>query len=130
VENFNSRGSNWRMTSIREFTLCLTPYLPLQGSSYIKTPKYILNKKAVVNVRNTDNFCFLYSILAGIRSDDKSRKYKVGQYQRRFHELNYDGLEFPLKFQDVPKFEKLNQMISVNVFTPCLNKKRAFIHCL
>ena len=30
-------------------------------------------------------------------------------------ELNYEGLEFPLKITDVPKMEKMNPDISINV---------------
>jgi len=116
VENFYVRGSNWQLKNLREFTICFAPYLPLQGSSFLPTPQCIYGKKAVVNIKNDDNYCFLYSILAGIRIDTKKHPNHVAQYNRRLLELNYDGLDFPLEFQDVPKFEKLNLNISVNVF--------------
>ena len=65
IGNFNKRGSNWIVDLVADFLITLAPYRPMQGSSYIVTPKEILHKKAIVNVQNyTDNLCFLWSILA------------------------------------------------------------------
>jgi len=91
VENFNIRGSNWIVDAVVDFQVTLAPYRPMQGSTFIPTPKEIRNKKAIVNVQNrTDNLCFL-------------------------HELNATGLSFPMSVRDVPKFENLNPDISVSV---------------
>ena len=30
--------------------------------------------------------------------------------------LNFKDIEFPFKYKDIPKFEKLNQIFTVNVF--------------
>lgn len=37
---------------------------PLVGSSYLSLPKFIESKKAIINVKNKDNKCFMYSILS------------------------------------------------------------------
>ena len=38
-----------------------------RGSSYIKSPKWISDKKATINPKNTkDNKCFQYSIIAAL----------------------------------------------------------------
>ena len=39
-------------------------FRPLVGSSYKKLPKEIENTKACINVKNTDNKCFMWSLLA------------------------------------------------------------------
>ena len=36
------------------------------GGSYIITPKWITNKKATINVKNDDNECFKWSVLAAL----------------------------------------------------------------
>ena len=41
-------------------------FRPTAGSSFIKTPPEIANKKAILNIRNSDNNCFQYSILAAL----------------------------------------------------------------
>ena len=61
-----------------------------------------------------DNYCFLYSVLASLHPA-KSNQNHVSSYKKYLPELNYDGLDFPLKVTDIPKFEKMNENISVNV---------------
>ena len=59
VENFNKRGSGFVLDNVTDFTLVITQYRPLSGSSYIPTPPFIAKKKAVVNVTNISDQCFL-----------------------------------------------------------------------
>ena len=44
--------------------LGIVSYIPLQGASYLPLPKRIRDKKAVLNIQNKDQKCFLWSILA------------------------------------------------------------------
>ena len=64
--------------------------------------------------KNKDEFCFLYSVLAALHpaTDNVSMTYKYKPY---LSELKIDGLEFPLKVHDIPKFEKLNPDIAIHV---------------
>ena len=59
---------------------------------------------------------YFMQILAHIhsltREDHPSRPQK---YIKFMSKLNYEGLEFPLKITDVPKREKMNPDISINV---------------
>ena len=45
VENFNKRGSGFILENVTDFTLVITQYRPLSGSSYIPTPPSIVKKK-------------------------------------------------------------------------------------
>ena len=114
VDNFNKRGSNWQFDFITKLSVRSAAYRPLQGSTYMKAPKELSNKRAVLNLDNTDEYCFLYCILAHVHSVKKNAE-RASQYLPYFHELNIDGLEFPLKVSDVPKFETMNPNISVNI---------------
>ena len=38
-------------------------YTPLEGASYLPLPKKIKDKKAVLNIQNKDQKCFLWSVL-------------------------------------------------------------------
>ena len=53
--------SGWNLKVIEDLTIHAGEYHPLMGSSYIPLPKEILLKKAVVNVQNEDNKCFIWS---------------------------------------------------------------------
>ena len=39
-------------------------YAPLSGSAWSPLPKFLQNKKAILNVKNNDNRCFAYAIAA------------------------------------------------------------------
>ena len=41
---FTTRGSGFLLEAIHRFVLCITPYRPLVGSSYIPTPKFLADK--------------------------------------------------------------------------------------
>ena len=90
-------------------------YSPI-GGSYIPTPKSIFGKKAIINVKNNDENCFLYSILTHIKWNSKQKnKNKVSLYKPYLHELRTDGINMPMKLEDITKFEKLNDL-SINVY--------------
>ena len=117
IENFNKRGSNWLVDSVVDFLITLAPYRPMQGSTFIPTPKEIRNKNAVLNIQNrSDNLCFLWSVLAGIYPVNREQHpNRLTHYKSHRHELNTTGLSFPMSVRDVPKFENLNPNISVSV---------------
>ena len=46
--------SGWVLDSIRAIKLNVARYSPIRGSSYIKTPKAIEVKKAILNIKNKD----------------------------------------------------------------------------
>ena len=61
IENmatFQSMGSGWRLHSIIRLELHTVDYNPLRGETYLKLPKELANKKAIINVKNKDNQCF------------------------------------------------------------------------
>ena len=91
-------------------------YNPTKGSSYISLPGWISNKKAIVNIQNKDDKCFLRCILRYLypRKDNDSRLKDLKKYE---FSLNKKGITFPMKLKDISKFEKLNpELPGINVF--------------
>ena len=63
MTNFQRRGSGWRFHNVIYVELSVNKYAPLAGSSYIPIPKFLKEKKAIVNVQNkNDNECFKWAI--------------------------------------------------------------------
>jgi hypothetical protein len=86
------------------------------GNQYIKLPDIINNKKATINIKNDDDMCFKYCILYELHKDDiKHHPERVSNYKKYENELNFDGINFPVKICDISKFEKQNN-IAVNVY--------------
>ena len=117
LSDFEGQGSGWRLHGIDRVAIQCSKHSPITGSSYIPTPKFIESRKAILNVKNTnDDLCFLYNVLAHIHPVDRSQHpNRVSHYKPFLHELDYSGLTFPLKIRQIRKFEDQNPRISINV---------------
>jgi len=118
VDNFNTRGSGWLIDSVNDFTLIVTQYRPLAGLIYVATPCSIVRKHAVglVNVKNRDDRCFQWAILSCLHPS-KNNPCSVYSYTKYADTLNFDGIPFPVRVKDIPKFERQNPQIAVNVIS-------------
>ena len=63
MEAYTQKGSNWVFKEVVKFEIHTVEYNPNKGSSYIDLPSWIKNKKAIVNIKNKDDKCFLWCIL-------------------------------------------------------------------
>ena len=117
IQNFNQRGGNWRFQRILSLDVHFTDYLSLRGSSYIKLPKELKNKKAVINMKNEDEQCFKWCVTRALNpvNKDPQRITKLLREQLRIS-LKWGGMKVPVKLRDIDKFEKLNPRISIYVF--------------
>ena len=61
-----AEGTGWRLHSVVKLELFTAEWSPLRGSSYIKLPTYLKNKNAIINMKNMDNKCFLWSVLRAL----------------------------------------------------------------
>lgn len=114
MEEFINKGSNWILNKIICLEVHTLPYSPISGSSYIELPHKIKSSEGVVNIRNNDNKCFLWSVLAALHPADYNPS-RVTHYKQYENELNMNGIEYPVTLAKMEKFEKQNS-ISVNVF--------------
>ncbi len=117
MANFQRQGSNWVFRSIQHLDIHTMKYDPLKGSSYIPLPKYLETKKAIINMKNEDNECFKWSVTRALNPVDKNAERISKDLKKMSEQLNWDGIKFPVNYKDdITKFEKLNENISVNVF--------------
>ena len=63
LDRYSELGSGWRLEKINTINLNIARYKPIRGgNSFAYTPADLSDKKAILNVQNKDNLCFLYSI--------------------------------------------------------------------
>ena len=107
-------GSGFVLNGIVNVILEIYKVNDIQTSSWVELPEKDKNINSNINTENDDQFCFLWCILSHLCpvEDNKSR---TSNYSIHFNKLNLEGLEFPMKVKDFPKFEKLNNL-NVNVF--------------
>ena len=110
-----SNGSGWRLNRVQNIYLNTAAYEPIRGSSYIKTPKAIEGKKAIINVQNKDDKCFMWAVLSA-RHPAKDHVDRVDNYTDFEGELDFKGISFPVTVDDIPKFERLNN-IPISVYS-------------
>lgn len=111
-----THGSGFTLSSINDIEVQINEYDPLRGSSYIRTPTYLANKKVIVNVQNKhDDFCFMWAILSAMHRPRVNAE-RISNYVQYRHELDFTGIDFPVQIKDICKFERINSSISINVY--------------
>ena len=114
---YQQNGSGWYFKEIVQLEIHTTELKPMKGSSYTALPDWITRKKAIVNIINKDNKCFIWSVLRYLYPREKNdcRFTDLKKYE---NDLNTKGITFPMKVKDINKFEKLNPNLpGVNVFS-------------
>ena len=116
VEDYELRGSGWILNQLLRLDLHILRFDPLRASTYLKLPEEIRYKRAVVNIQNSDNLCFLWSVIAGIYDDPNDcNPHCVSHYKQYEHEFKMDGIEMPMAMKDIPKFERRNN-VSISLY--------------
>ena len=126
IVEMQQKESQWIFIKIISSDIFLYNVTDERAKSYIKSP---FSSQSILNIQNNDNNCFLYSILAyfyyNIEKEHRTRPSTYKKYINFGNQtaelpdkktLNFKGIEFPFKYTDIPKFEKLNQFLTVNVF--------------
>ena len=114
IQQQEMKDSGWRFDKINSMTIYFYKTNEMNGSNYIKNP---LRSNAILNVENTDKYCFLWSILAYLHPCNNNHPNRVNNYRQYFCELNIQGFDFTngFKCSDVHIFNELNNL-SVNIF--------------
>jgi len=67
LARMEERDSGWTLLHLIRLEMNINQYSPLRGSSYIKLPSCLEAKKAIINVKNTDDeYCFKWSLIAAL----------------------------------------------------------------
>ena len=111
-----AEGSGWRLHSIIKLELHTVEWVPLRGSSYIEIPKELKDKKAIINMKNEDNRCFIWCVLRALYPVQKNKDRLDKTLKSKIETLNTTGIRYPVSLPDLKKFECLNSNISITVF--------------
>ena len=71
-DTFQNNGSGWVFKSIVSLEIHTVKYQLLSGSSYIPLPKYLADKKALINLKNDDQQCFKWAVTRAINPTVRS----------------------------------------------------------
>ena len=114
MDKWTREGSGWVVTRVMCLYVNIAKYQPLTGSSYMELPDTLKSKKAIINVKNDDQKCLMWSLLSA-RHPVKKNAQRVNKYFGFAKELNFTGIEFPTPLNQIPNVEHQNNL-SINVF--------------
>ena len=118
IQLTEAQESGWSFHSVIKLEMHTVVYKPLKGESYIKLPKEIATKKAVVNMKNTkDDQCFLWCVLRALNPVERDKERIDSKLKSKIGTVNMGDIHYPVTIKDVSKFEKLNLDIAISVYT-------------
>ena len=117
IDTFSSNGSGWYFKEVVKLEIHTVEFNPTKGSSYIDLPDRIKNKKAIVNIKNKDDKCFLWCILRYLHPKERDEE-RINDLKKYEFSLNTKGITFPMSVNNITQFEKLNpELPGINVFS-------------
>ena len=110
-----AQGTGWVFESIIDIKLHTAEWNPLNAGTYIELPAYLTNKKAITNMKNQDDKCFLWCVLRALNPVEKNKERVDKKLISKQDTLNMKGIKYPVSFRDIDRFESLNPNISITV---------------
>ena len=111
IDAYEGRGSGLVYRGIHSIELKNTKYNPARARGYLPLPKHLSATKAYLNIRNKNEFCFKYALMALIHPQEKHAE-RAKQYEKYFNEVDWSHLNFPFELEknlgNVQKFEEAN----------------------
>ena len=115
IADQQDRGSGYVFHSILYFHVTLARHTPLVGGNYIRSPVWLSQKKATVNVQTKDGKCIIDCINAQLHPA-KENKHRPSHYAQYRAQIKTEGVNFPAGARDMDRLEKLNPHLSLNIY--------------
>ena len=120
---YQKKGSGWYFKEVKSLEIHIVENKPMRGGTYIPLPNFIMRKKAIINMESKDDKCFLWSILRYLHPQEKHCT-RINDLIKFENDLNYEGINFPVKVKNIQKFENNNpDLPGINVFSVNDNNK-------
>ena len=107
-------GSGWSLKSTDSLLVSVAGWKPMKGSSYIPLPKNLKNKKALINMKNSDQECFKWAVTRRLNPVDIHPERITKTLIEQSEQYDWSGISFPTPTDEIARFEK-NNNISINV---------------
>ena len=112
--NFMRNASGLRIKKLGITTVDVSKFNPIIGRGYQDLPMFLLRKRAIVNVKNNDNRCFGYAILAALHPQDQNPNRPI-LYDPYFQQHNLHTLTYPVANDKLAEVER-HIGIAINVY--------------
>ena len=115
ISDFEALGSGWIIGGIIKLEINLATYSPISANGFYPLPTALKHNKGLINIEVNDKRCFLWCVIAHIHPArvHRERLYHYRKYQK---EINMSEMLYPISIKQIPKFERMNKDIGVNVY--------------
>ena len=117
INGSSGGGSGWIFYKIIKLELHTASYIPLRGNTWIPLPKELADKKAIINMKNKDNKCFMWCIKRALNPKTNNPERIDKELMEKEDTLNMKGIEYPVSLKDIDRFEKQNPEIFITVLS-------------
>ena len=95
--------------------------------SYIDSPKWLKDKKSIINPKNNDNKCFQYAGILALNLDKiKKDPQRVSKIKPFIEKYNWEDIDFPSTSKSWKKFESNNEVALNILYVPYNTKKNKY----
>ena len=108
-------GSGWVFLKVENLTLHINIWNPINAGSYIDLPPELKRRKAIINMQNEGDKCFLWCVLRALNPKDTNPQRVDKDLKNKQDTLNMDGIKYPVDFRGIDRFEKQNPEISISL---------------
>ena len=120
MENYNKRGSNWIFKRVIRLDVNFVRWKPLGGkplggSAWIPLPEKLAQKKAIVNMKNKDDFCFKWCVTRAANMVENHPERITEDLREQAEKFDWTDCKFPMPLEKIKFFEKRNNL-SINVY--------------
>ena len=110
------KNSNFVFESVNLLYYSLHKTTLKRGGWYIKSPKWLRNKGAIINPNSIDNKCLKDAITAALDYEKISNhSERISNLVSFFDQYNWEGIEFRSHSKDWKNFEQNNKKIHLNI---------------
>ena len=115
-----TNGSNFVFESVDLLSCHIYKTSLKRGKSYIKSPKWVVNKRATINPKNKDNKCFQCSITVALNHQNiENHPERISNIKSFINQYNWEEIDFLAGIKDWKRFERNNKAIALNIlFVP------------
>ena len=95
-----------------------------RDGSYIDLPKWLKDRKSIINPKNNDNKFFQYAVTLALNlNKTKKKTQRVSKIKPFIEKYNWEDIDFPSTSEDWKKFESSNEVALNILYVPFNTKK-------
>ncbi|KAJ8910264.1 hypothetical protein NQ315_005000 [Exocentrus adspersus] len=135
LEEFSEKDSGWALLEVLYLKVNINNFSPLKGgtSTYVSLPDFISRKRAVINVKNNDSFCFLWAVVSALYPAENKHPERITSYPH-FKDKKKNVLPLSLSEYTNSNREPINLLVlstensNNNNSSPEFSKERTLFH--